>query len=1188
VLGVERVGIEDNFFELGGDSIRSIQIVARVKALGLQVSVQQLFRHQTIAELLAASNPTEENLELWSHTKPFELLSLADREKMPADVEDAYPLTALQSGMLYHMELTRGLTGSPDYHNVDSFYYRLPFEHAAFQQAVDYVVQRHPVLRTSFDLTSFSEPLQLVHSKAALVVQAEDIRHCLPTEQERIIKQYVERERNQYFDMSQPPLLRFHVHHRTDDSFQFTVTEFHPILDGWSIHSIFAQIFKRYLSLLKKEEVDEDKPVTISFRDFVALERKTMQSDACHRYWEGIVGDYERLALPTWSSSDASAGRPRYNKIAFPVPLDVSQGLQRLARSLNVSLKHVLLAVHVRVLNLLSGQSDIVTGMLSHGRPEVVDGERVAGLFLNVVPLRLQIPHGSWQELIQHIFATECAMLPFRRYPLAEMQRRWGGRTPLFNTAFSFFDFHVFNDMFSSGQIEDLEFRITSPNSGYILDALFFAPRRVSEPLSFELVYETARLGEYDAHRVGDYYVAAMRAMVHDAQQYYSHVCLLPQAETSKLLTAWNTPSDLSVESLPVHRLFEAQVARTPDALAVISEKQRLTYRQLNERANQLAHYLRQHAVGPDVLVGFGVERSLEMIVGLLGVLKAGGAYVPLDPAYPPDRLALLLKETQVPVLLTQQHLREKFPAHGACVVCLDSDWSEIAQQSTANLTNDIQPQNLAYVIYTSGSTGMPKGVLTAHQALTRYVEAAARAYEIGVCDRVLQFASINFDASAEEIYPCLTQGATLVLRTEAMLGSVQTFLQTCQQQGVTCMSLPTAYWHELTAQMARGALTLPACVRLVIIGGESASTHHLALWQHCTQGQVRLINTYGPTEATVIATLYEIAWRDEPGVAPLTIPIGRPLASTQVYLLDAHQYPVPIGVAGEICIGGPGLAQGYLHQAALSAERFVPHPFSQEPGARLYRTGDLARYLPDGNLEFLGRTDHQVKIRGFRIEPGEIEAVLSQHPAVQAAVVLAREDVPGDRLLVAYIVAPEEIAESEWRVYLSKHVPEYMLPSVFLRLDALPLNANGKVDRRALPVPQKGQSGVEYVAPRTPLEEQLAQIWAEVLGLERVGVQDNFFDLGGHSLKATQIVSRAQQVLSVVLSLRSLFEDPTVAGLARAVEQALQQQEGTNLTAFQPISHEEQQEQLQAYLEDMSEDEIQALLLVAQSEPGN
>ncbi|HET8841496.1 MAG TPA: amino acid adenylation domain-containing protein, partial [Ktedonobacteraceae bacterium] len=889
-------------------------------------------------------------------------------------------------------------------------------------------------------------------------------------EQERIIKQYVDKERSERFDMTRTPLLRFCIHQRANDAFQFTITEFHPILDGWSLHSIFAQIFKGYLALLNNEELQEEEPLSVSFRDFVAMEKGVLQSQASQQYWEGVLGDYERFTLPQWSSYDDRYDRPRYNKIAFPVPFEVSEGLQSLARSLNVSLKHVLFAAHMRVLNLLSGQTDIVTGMLSHGRPEVVDGERVAGLFLNVLPMRMKLADGSWQDLIQQIFAAECAVLPFRRYPLAEMQRRWGGRTPLFNTAFSYFDFHVFNDLFSSGKIEDLEFRITSPNSGYVLDTLFFAPRHASDTITFELVYETARLGEHDAHRVGDYYVSALRAMVKDPRDNYGWTSLLSVAEATKLLTEWNTTASPSPESKRVYQLFEEQVERRPDAEAVVFEKQRLTYRQLNERANQLAHYLQQRGVGPNVLVGVCMERSLDMIVGLLGILKAGGAYVPLDPGYPAERLAFMLVDTRVPVVLTQQRLTERLPVHGASLVCLDRDWSEISRESAANPQSEVQPQNLAYVIYTSGSTGNPKGVLISHQSLTDYVKSAVQAYSITHQDRMLQFASVNFDASVEEIYPCLSQGATLVLRTEMMLASVQGFLQACQRQNISCMSLPTAYWHEITSLMATGTLTLPSCLRLVIIGGEAANPQQVGNWQRYGDIHIRLINTYGPTEATVVTTLYEVEPSGNVVEAVPEIPIGRPLPDTQVYILDDHQLPAPIGVAGELYVSGTGLAQGYLNHPDLTAERFIPHPFSQGPGMRLYRTGDLARYRTDGNIEYCGRVDRQVKIRGFRVELGEIETVFCQCPGVQAVVVMDREETAGDKMLVAYVVGSAEVGEREWRTFLRKRLPEYMLPGAFVRLTALPLNANGKVDRRALPAPQMGGAEKEdtYVAPRT------------------------------------------------------------------------------------------------------------------------
>ncbi|HEY7418361.1 MAG TPA: amino acid adenylation domain-containing protein, partial [Ktedonobacteraceae bacterium] len=441
VLGITSIGIHDNFFDLGGDSIRSIQIVARAQMSGLRFSVQQLFRHQTIAELVEAIGQAGETLELLPRTKLFDLISAEDRAKLPADIEDAYPLAMLQTGMIYHMEMTKDLPGAPDYHNPESYYYRMPFNLAAFQQAVDSAVQRHPVLRTSFDFTSFSEPLQLVHKTAPFIVEADDIRQYTPIEQEQIIKQFVEREANTRFDMSHPPLLRFHIHRRTDDAFQFSLTEFHPIIDGWSLHSILTEIFSYYLALLQKRDKREEEPLETSFRDFVALEKMALQSQACQHYWEQKLADANRLTLPQLTETTPQPGDQRYSKIEILVPLELCETLRQLARSANVPLKTLLFAAHVKVMSMLSGQTDILTGQLSHGRLEVMGGDRVAGLFLNILPLRLALTSGSWLDLVHQAFDAECELLPFRRYPLAEMQRRWGGRTPLLNTVFSYFDF---------------------------------------------------------------------------------------------------------------------------------------------------------------------------------------------------------------------------------------------------------------------------------------------------------------------------------------------------------------------------------------------------------------------------------------------------------------------------------------------------------------------------------------------------------------------------------------------------------------------------------------------------------------------------------------------------------------------------------------------------------------------------
>jgi amino acid adenylation domain-containing protein len=534
------------------------------------------------------------------------------------------------------------------------------------------------------------------------------------------------------------------------------------------------------------------------------------------------------------------------------------------------------------------------------------------------------------------------------------------------------------------------------------------------------------------------------------------------------------------------------------------------------------------------------------MVVGLLGILKAGGAYVPLAPSYPKQRLKIMIEDVAAPVILTQERLVEELPEHEAMVVRLDADWPLIAHHAEENLASGVTTDNLAYVIYTSGSTGQPKGVMVEHRALSSYVATATASYELTSADRMLQFASLSFDASIEEIFPSLTCGGTLVLRSDRMVESMQRFVHEVQEYAISVLDLPTAFWHELVVAFEREKLTLPPSVRLVIIGGEKALAQRVAQWHaHTAQTAhpARLINTYGPTEATVVATLCELRpGADDDHATQSEVPIGRPLGNAVIYILDGSLNPLPIGVPGELHIGGSGLARGYINRPELMAEKFIPDPFSDEPGARLYKTGDIARRRSDGNIEFLGRIDHQVKVRGFRIEPGEIEAALDQHPAVQDAVVLAREDTLGDKRLVAYVVPRPEgtLTTSGLRGFLKAKLPEYMVPSALVELEAMPLTPNGKVDRRALPTPEADRSALEqaFVAPRTPVEEALAGIWEEVLGLERIGVHDDFFELGGHSLLAVQVLTRLNRHFGVELPLRTLFEDPTIAGLALAVTQ--------------------------------------------------
>jgi amino acid adenylation domain-containing protein len=644
--------------------------------------------------------------------------------------------------------------------------------------------------------------------------------------------------------------------------------------------------------------------------------------------------------------------------------------------------------------------------------------------------------------------------------------------------------------------------------------------------LSGELEYKADLFEAETIRRMLGHWEVLLEGIATDPSRHFSELPLLPEAERQQLLVEWNATQVAYPHEICLPQLFEAQVERTPEAIAVACGDQTLTYRELNARANQLAHYLRTRGVGPEVLVGFCMERSLELLVALLGILKAGGAYVPLDPAYPQERLAFMLTDSQAPVLLTHQRLVEALPRHGAQVVCVDADWASIAQEPTDNPPREVAADQLAYVLYTSGSTGKPKGVQIPHRAVVNFLQAMRQQPGMTAHDVLLAVTTLSFDIAALELFLPLSVGARVVLVSRAVAADGQQLLQMLTTTKATVMQATPATWRLLLEAGWQGSERLT-----VLCGGEALPR---ALAQQLLTRAAAVWNLYGPTEATIWSAVSKV----ESGEGPVAI--GRPIANTQFYVLDGHGQPVPIGVPGELYIGGAGVARGYLHRPELTAERFIQDPFSPESDARLYKTGDLVRYRPDGTLEFLGRLDQQVKVRGFRIELGEVEAVLQEQAGVREAVVVARADGPGDQRLVAYVAPTQEPAPtaSELYTFLKARLPEYMIPSAFVFLEALPLTPNGKVDRNALPQPKGGRPELEstFVAASDTLEHQLTVIWEEVLGIRTIGVEDDFFELGGHSLLAVQLFARIETRMGKRLPLLTLFERPTIAHLAHSL----------------------------------------------------
>jgi amino acid adenylation domain-containing protein len=1134
VLGVERVGIHDNFFELGGDSLLAIQVVAKAREHELAASIQQLFQYPTIAELSRQLLQPEGGAAARGERVPaFGLISEEDRGRLPEGVVDAYPLTRMQAGMVYHSEYA---PGTAVYHEVFSFHIRAPLDVELLRSAFEELMGHHAILRTTFDLSNFSEPLQLVHERARLPFRFEDLTHLSEEAQAEAIPAYIESERSKVFDWS-GPLLSLLIQRRGGDAFQFTMSFHHAIFDGWSLSTFLTDLFQYYISILNEGAGELSQPPAIDYREYVALELAAMRSEEQQRFWLGKLGEAQPTLVPRWPAPRRGGeAPPEIHYYEVPLPEGVPEGLRRLAGEAGVQLKSVMLAAHMRVLSLLSGRDEVITGYATNGRPEEPDGDRMVGMFLNTLPLVLRLGGGTWADLVRSTFEAERELLAYRRFPLSELQRLSGARA-LFDAGFNFTHFHVAQGMLHLPQMEILDFEGISETSFALLAD--FDVNLLDGRVHLALKYDAREFGREQIEFIGGYYRQTLASMAAHPHEPYETRALLSEAELSRQLEAWNETARPYPRGATVHQLFEEQAGRTPEATALEFEGGHLTYAELNERANRLANYLRGAGTGPESVVGVLLERSPEAITGLLAVLKAGGAYLPLDPSNPPERLRFMLTDARVEVVLTTGAVGDRLSDAGLRAVRLDADRERIEHESAENPPPRASAANLAYVIYTSGSTGVPKGVGVTHEAVVRLVRGTDYA-DFGESEVFMQLAPLSFDASTFEVWGSLLNGARLVV-PPAENPSLEELARSLGRHRVTTLWLTAGLFHQMVDTQAESLRAL----RQLLAGGDTLSPAHVRRLLQ-TGGPARLINGYGPTEGTTFTCCHELT-AEAAEAMDGSVPIGRPIANTRVYVLDARLRPVPLGTAGELFVGGAGLARGYLSRPALTAEKFIPDPFSSETGTRLYRTGDLVRRLPDGAIEFLGRLDHQVKVRGFRVELGEVEAALGTHPNVSQAVVAAHREQE-DKRLVAYVVAggaEESELTAELRRHLKERLPDYMLPARFVFLEEMPLTPNGKVDRRALPAPAAARPdlGRPYVAPETATEEALARIWSRVLGLDRVGLHDDFFELGGDSLLATQLVSQVRQSFQVELPLRSLFEHPTVAGLAPVFEDVLVRQ---------------------------------------------
>ncbi len=1118
VLGVERVGIYDTFFELGGHSLLATQVVARVlDVLDVDLPLTSLFESPTIASLAAVIAELKE-------TKT--LCNLAPLVRISREGE--VPLSFAQQRLWFLAQLDET---APTYHVAGAVRLQGPLQLEVLERSVNEIVCRHEVLRTTFPSVE-GRARQVVAPALMVSIPLLDLTH-LPRERLDVeMRRALEEEAQRPFDLDHGPLLRLSLLSLDAEEHVLGVVMHHIIADGWSI----GVLIREFVALYESFRAGRPSPLSempIQYADYAMWQRGWLQGEALERqlaYWKGrLDGAPAVLELPTDRPRPAVQSH-RGAAYRFTVSHGITEQLKALSRQEGATLFMVLLAAFQVLLSRYSGQRDICVGTPIANRTRV-ELEGLIGFFVNTLVLRTDLSgNPPFTELMRRVRevclgAQAHQDLPFERLVEELAPVRDMSYGPLFQVMFA-----LQNAPEAVLEIQDLKI---TPIHVDVRSAKFALTLDITEKrdgLDASLIYSTDLFDELSIARLAGHYGVLLESILARPDSPLGDLGFLTEPERHQLLIEWNATEVDYPRDKCIHELFEAQVEKTPEAVAVVYEDQELTYRQLNARANQLAHYLRGLGVGPEVLVGICVERSLEMVVGLLGILKAGGAYVPIDPTYHQEHIAFMVEDAQPHVLLTKTGLLPVLPAQ-IDALCMDGNKAKIAQKSRDNLTNHTLRHNLAYIIYTSGSTGRPKGVAIEQCQLLNYLHAISQRLDLSARASFAIVSSFATDLGNTALFPSICLGGLLHVISQDRASDPEEFANYVDRHVIDCLKITPSHFNAILTSSSPQRI-FPR--ERLVLGGEVTSQGLLDRFE-ASAPTCRILNHYGPTETTIGVITHQYG-QCLPYGRGETLLLGKPIANTHIHLLDRYLNPVPVGIAGELHVGGTGLARGYLSHPDLTAERFVPNPFNNQPGERLYRTGDLARYKSDGNIEYLGRLDHQVKIRGFRIELGEVEAALVRHPQVREVVVVAQEDTPGDRRLVGYVVGEEPIPTGEeLRVHLKEGLPEYMVPAAFVFLDALPLTPNGKVDRKALPVPDVGtQLAHQYVAPRSPTEESLAEIWAEVLGVERVGAHDNFFELGGDSILSIQVVSRARQA-GMIITPKDLFQYQTVARLAAA-----------------------------------------------------
>ncbi len=1029
-------------------------------------------------------------------------------------IENIYPLSPMQQGMLFHSLYE---PDSQAYSDQLSFRISGSLNLDAFMDSWKELSRRHAVLRTAFVCKNHPRPLQVVFREREIPVAVETLDSLSKTIQQQRIDAYTDQDKKRGFDLTHDPLMRVAVFCMGPGSHHIVWSHHHILADGWCMGILYRELMAIYESLCKGERPLMSVPRP--FQEYIEWLNE-QDVDESKAYWREYLSGYKQLALLPMSVPKSEVAGYRLKGLSFTLSEEVSASLKELAARQNMTPYTLFQVIWGILLSCYNRTDDVVFGAVVSGRPSELRGvEEMVGLFINTVPVRIRTSaEQSFSEVLKIVQEEALESEKHHYVPLVEIQADCSDMRTLFNHLLVFENYPLDQKFAEAGEENkaglSVDYMDAYEQTNYDFDITVFPGEKIRIDFSYnENVYPGESL-----ERVAAHFRTAVDSVLENPERSVGSIDILPEKERNQVLYEFNDTAAYYPSDKTVVDLLEEQVEKTPDNVAVVFEDTRLTYCELNEWANRIAHFLRgKYDIRPDDRVGLFLERSEQMIAGILGILKSGGAYVPIDPEYPRERIRHIISDSGCKAVLSETGVSERIPLDAET-----ADINDIRYENASNPEYCASPHDLAYMIYTSGSTGVPKGVLTEHRNLYDYVMTFTNEFRVTSGDRFLQQTTVTFDASVEEIYPPLCTGAELFLLRDSR--ELDTLFADAVRHRITILSLsPPAVGYFNTRADELSSL------RVLISGGDVLYPSHIDRLYKKTM----LYNTYGPTEATVCGTYHRADSPRDP------IPIGRPIANRRVYILDAKLNPSPVGVFGEICIAGAGTARGYLNRDNLTEEKFIPDPFKE--GERLYRTGDLARWLPDGNIEFLGRNDDQVKIRGYRIELGEIENCLLSYEAVRETAVITKASGGSSEELAAYVVSRSESHElniKSLREHLEKTLPAYMIPSYFVRMEKLPLTQSGKIDKKALPNPAGAgmDTGTEYIAPRDEAEKGLAKIWQDILSLEKVGIQDNFFDLGGHSLKATQVVSRIHKELGVEIALRKIFSQPTIEKLAEHI----------------------------------------------------